>query len=76
MCGIIIGMDNDTVAEIIAVDSGDDLTCLCGNTVVDDGFYPVNEMNEIVEPNEDWQTKVPPQNKLNTSSAGLPLLSA
>jgi hypothetical protein len=31
--------------------------CLCGNTALDDGFYPCNEQGEEVEPTrEAWTT--------------------
>ncbi len=32
-------------------------TCVCGNTALDDGFYPCNSQGEVVEPTpEAWTT--------------------
>jgi hypothetical protein len=43
--------------EHIKASAYGDFLCICGNTPSDDGFYPINEKNEEVEPtSEDWKT--------------------
>jgi hypothetical protein len=53
--------DTDTAQsnnkERIKATAYGDFICICGNTPSDDGFYPINEKNEEVEPTaEDWKT--------------------
>lgn len=52
-------MNNQTGTQRITHESGnpDAWVCVCGNTPSDAGFYPINALNEEVEPTaEDWKT--------------------
>ena len=41
----------------IAKNHDGEWTCICGNTALDAGFYPCDELGQVVEPTEkDWKT--------------------
>jgi len=43
----------------IHVDEFDEWTCICGNTSLDEGFYPCDAEGNMVEPTiEDWTTNL------------------